>query len=267
MIRNIILTFLATGIFISSCTYNKAKINDGLKKYFDSAHVEGSFSMMNNQSGEISLYNMKLDTQRVLPGSTFDILNTLIAIQTGKVVDEKTTMPGNGKLDEGNKEITLKEAFEHSATPYFQEMARRIGQDTMKFWVDSLQYGNKNISGAVDSFWLTNRLMISPDEQLGLMFRLYFDKLPFQKYAQEIVRNLMLKEDNTLFKLSYKAAWNVDESGQSIGWVVGYIEENRHVYFFVTLLKSADREKDLKEIGLKITKNILAGMGFFKGQK
>ena len=270
MIRNIILAFFSVAIFISSCTYNKAKINNDLKKYFDSVNVEGSFSFMNNQSGEITLYNMTLDTQRVLPASSFEIINTLIGVQTGRITDEKTVIPWNGKTSthpEWDKDLTLKEAFQASAVPYFQEIARRIGHDTMKLWVDSLQYGNKDISGPVDSFWLNNHLKISPDEQLGLMFRLYFDKLPFQKYAQEIVRKLMLEEDNTLFKLSYKAGWGYDEQDHSVGWVVGYIEENRHVYFFVTLLKSPDKEKNMKEAGLRITKNILSGMGFFKGEK
>jgi beta-lactamase class D len=270
MIRNIILAFFSAAIFISSCTYNKAKINNDLKKYFDSVNVEGSFSFMNNQSGEITLYNMTLDTQRVLPASSFEIINTLIGVQTGRITDEKTVVPWNGKTSghpEWDKDLTLKEAFQVSAVPYFQEIARRIGHDTMKLWIDSLQYGNKDISGPIDSFWLNNHLKISPDEQLGLMFRLYFDKLPFQKYAQEIVRSLMLQEDNTLFKFSYKAGWGYDEQNHSVGWVVGYIEENRHVYFFVTLMKSPDKEKDMKEAGLRITKNILSGMGFFKGEK
>ena len=270
MIRNIILAFFSAAIFISSCTYNKAKINNDLKKYFDSVNVEGSFSFMNNQSGEITLYNMTLDTQRVLPASSFEIINTLIGVQSGRITDEKTVIPWNGKTSthpEWDKDLNLKEAFQASAVPYFQEIARRIGHDTMKLWVDSLQYGNKDISGPIDSFWLNNHLKISPDEQLGLMFRLYFDKLPFQKYAQEIVRKLMLEEDNTLFKLSYKAGWGYDEQDHSVGWVVGYIEENRHVYFFVTLMKSPDKEKNMKEAGLRITKNILSGMGFFKGEK
>lgn len=270
MIRNIILTLLSGAIFLSSCSTNKAKINNDLKKYFDSLNVEGSFSLMNNQSGEISLYNMELDTQRVLPASTFKIVNTLIGVQTGRITDEKMVLPWDGKPSgrpEWDKDLTLKEAFKVSSVPYFQEIARQIGHDTMKLWIDSLQYGNKDISGPVDSFWLNNHLKISPDEQLGLMYRLYFDKLPFQKYAQQIVRNIMLEEDNTMYKLSYKTGWGYDEKDHSVGWVVGWIEENRHVYFFVTLLKSADKEKNMKEAGLRITRNILSGMGYFKGEK
>ncbi|MDQ6890214.1 MAG: penicillin-binding transpeptidase domain-containing protein, partial [Bacteroidota bacterium] len=142
-----------------------------------------------------------------------------------------------------------------------------IGRETMQHWIDTLQYGNKNISGPIDSFWLNNTLKVSPDEQLGLVKRLYFDKLPFQKRTQQIVRDVMLREDNTLYKLSYKTGWGFDESGNAIGWLVGWIEENRHVYFLVTLIKSPDKNIDMKTVRLNITKGILKELGFLKGEK
>ena len=103
--------------------------------------------------------------------------------------------------------------------PYYQEVARRIGKDTMQQWIDSIGYGNKNISGPVDSFWLNNKLKISPDEQLGLVKRLYFDQLPFRKSVQQMVRDVMLQENNTAYKLSYKTGWGFDEDGNDIGWI------------------------------------------------
>jgi beta-lactamase class D len=124
-----------------------------------------------------------------------------------------------------------------------------------------------NISGPIDSFWLNNTLKISPDEQVGLVDKLYFDKLPFQKRSQQIVRDVMLQENNTLYKLSYKTGYGSNEKNNAVGWVVGWIEENRHVYFFVTLVKSADKNIDMKEVRMKITKSILTELGFFKGEK
>ncbi len=66
-----------------------------------------------------------------------------------------------------------------SAVPYYQEVARRIGKDTMQFWLDSLSYGTKKITTAIDTFWLDNSLKITPDEELGLVKRLYFNQLAF----------------------------------------------------------------------------------------
>jgi beta-lactamase class D len=253
---------------LSSCSVNQAKIDNSLKKYFDSAKVDGCFSLVNNQTGAVTVYNMKLDTQRVLPASTFKIVNSLIGLETGRITDEKMVIKWDSIKRwnaDWNKDLTMEEAFKVSSVPYYQEVARRIGRDTMKQWIDTLRYGNMNISGPIDSFWLNNTLKISPDEQLGLVKKLYFDKLPFQKRTQQIVRDVMLQEDNTQYKLSYKTGWGFNEQG-TIGWIVGWIEENRHVYFFVTLVKSPDKNIDITSVRMKILKSILTQYGFFKGE-
>ncbi len=257
-------------ILLVSCSVNKAKIDDDLQKYFDAKKVEGSFTMLNNADGEITVYNMELDTMRFSPASTFKIVNSLIGLQSGVITDEHMMIKwdGNRRTNAAwNKDMDMTEAFKVSSVPYYQEVARRIGKDTMQGWIDSLSYGNKNISGPIDSFWLNNQLKISPDEQLGLLKKLYFDQLPFRKSVQQQVRNVMVQEDNTLFKLSYKTGWGFDEQKNNIGWVVGWIEENRHVYFFVTLVRSADPKIDMKTVRMDITKDILKHYGFLEGKR
>jgi beta-lactamase class D len=226
--------------------------------------VDGSFSFLNNQQGDIIVYNMKLDTERLSPGTSFKIINTLIGVQTGKITNENTVIKTDSNV---KKSITLKDAFNNSSVPFFQLVARQIGKDTMKRWLDSISYGNKNINGPIDSFWLNNTLKISPDEQLGLMSKIYFEQLPFQKYAQQTVESLMLKEDNTLYKFSYTTGTGTDEKNNSFGWTLGWVEENRHVYFFVTYINSPDKNLDLQSTGIRISKSILSEMGFFKGDK
>jgi beta-lactamase class D len=265
----ITVIILIITIIGSGCSVNKAKIENSLKKYFDSANVDGCFSLFNNTSGAVTVYNMKLDTQRFLPASTFKIVNSLIGLETGKISDEKMVIKWDGVKrwnEDWNKDLTMAEAFKVSAVNYYQEVARRIGRDTMQHWIDTSNYGNKNISGPIDSFWLNNTLKISPDEQLGLVKRLYFDKLPFNKTSQQIVREVMLQEKNTQYSLSYKTGWGFDEQKNSIGWIVGWIEENRHVYFFVTFIKSPDEHADIRAIRLKIMKGILSQLGFFRGE-
>jgi beta-lactamase class D len=213
---------------------------------------------------------MPLNTTRFSPASTFKIINSLIGLQTGKIVDDKMVIKWDGikrNSETWNKDMDMREAFKVSAVPYYQEIARRIERDTMQRWIDTLGYGNKNITGPIDSFWLNNRLKISPDEQLGLMKKLYFDQLPFRKSAQEIVRNVMLQEDNTAYKLSYKTGWGFDEKNNAIGWVTGWIEENRHVYFFVTFVKADNSNTDMAMVRMNITKGILKQLGFFEGKK
>jgi beta-lactamase class D len=76
----------------------------------------------------------------------------------------------------------------------------------------------------------------------------------------------MTQEANTQYKLCYKTGWGHDEQHNSIGWVVGWIEENKHPYFFATLVKSADLNINMEAVRLNITKGILTQLGFFKGQ-
>lgn len=262
--------FLAFVILaFNACSVNKAKIDDDLKKYFDAKKVDGCFTMLNNSDGTITVYNMGLDTMRFLPASTFKMMNALVALQTGIVTDTNMVLKWDGVSGTNkawNKNLSFAQAFRESSVPHFQGLARRIGMDTMRQWIDSVSYGNKIINGSVDSFWLNNSLKISPDEQLGFLKKLYFDQLPFRKSVQEAVRNMMLQEENTLYKLSYKTGMGVDEKNNNIGWLAGWIEENRHVYFFVTLVKTPDAEVDMRSVRLNITKDILKDLGFLQGK-
>ena len=256
-------------ISLVSCSVNRANVDDSLKKYFDDNKVDGCFTMFNNSDGKVTVYNLNLDTTRLLPASTFKIVNSLIGLETGVITDEKMVIKWDGikrSNEDWNKDMTMEQAFKVSCVPYYQEVARRIGKDTMKFWLDSLGYGNKDLGDKIDTFWLDNHLKISADEQLGLLKHLYFDQLPFQKRTQQIVRDVMMQEDNTAYSLSYKTGWGFDEKHNNIGWLVGWVEENKHPYFFVTVVKSSDPSIDMKAVRLNITKGILKQLGFFNGR-
>ncbi len=256
-------------LFLSSCSVNKAKIDNNLRKYFDAKNVDGCFTLLNNTTGEVTVYNMNLDTTRFLPASTFKIVNSLIGLETGAITSADMVIKWDGIKrwnDDWNKDMNMRDAFKLSNVAYYQEVARRIGKDTMQRYLDSLSYGTRRITGPVDSFWLNNAVKISPDEQLGLLKRLYFDQLPFMKSVQQTVRDVMVQEDNAAYKLSYKTGWGWDEQNNAIGWLVGWVEENRHVYFFVTLVKSKDKDIDMKPVRIGITKDILKELGFLQGK-
>lgn len=267
MIKNILFPIIA-GILLASCNFNKASIDNNLQRYFDAYGVEGCFTFLNNNGGKITVYNMQLDTQRFLPASSFKIVSSLIGLETGKITDENMIINWDGRRrrKDWDRTMSMKEAFRVSNVPYFQEVVRRIGKDTLQRWIDSISYGNRNLSGPVDSFWLNNTLKISPDEQLGLMKKLYFDQLPFRKGVMETVRGLMVQEDKTTHKLSYKTGHASDEQGNQVAWVCGWIEENKHVYFFVNLVRTPKPETDAGSVSVKVTRDILKEYGFFEGK-
>ena len=266
----IVVLFFNFSLIISSCSPNNVKIDNTIQQYFDSNKVSGSFALYDNGTGEFTIYNLKrYKDSAYLPASSFKIVNSLIGIETGKIVNEKMLIKWDGivrKIPEWNKDLTMEEAFKVSAVPYYQEVARRIGKDTMQFWLDSLKYGNHIISAAIDTFWLDNSLKITADEQLGLIKKLYFAQLPFQKRTQEIVKKVMLQESNANYKLSYKTGWGHLPNGKSLGWLVGWIEENKHPYFFVLNVEGPN-EMDMKRVRLNILNSILKQEGFLEGKR
>jgi beta-lactamase class D len=48
--------------------------------------------------------------------------------------------------------------------------------------------------------------------------------------------------------------------------VVGWVEENKHPYFFVLNLESSDPGLDMKNVRMKILKDILGQLGFLQGK-
>lgn len=279
--RRIVIFIFPVVVLLAGCSSNNVTEDNSIKKYFDSAQVTGCFGMFDNSSGQFTIYNLPAyKDSAYLPASTFKIVNSLIGIQTGRISNENMIIKWDGVTRfyplgdtaiEWNKDLTMKEAFKASAAPYYQEVARRIGKDTMQKWLDTLGYGQRygkfRIAGNIDTFWLDNTLKITADEQLGLVKKLYFDQLPFFKSTQKVVRDIMLQEDNANYKLSYKTGWGFKPNGDPVGWMVGWIEENRHPYFFVLQLISSNHKFDMRPARIGILKSILSERGFFKGKK
>lgn len=267
-------------LYCAACSPNNVTVDDSFKNYFDSNHVTGTFGMFDNAQGQFTVYNLsRFKDSAYLPASTFKIVNSLIGIETGRIASEKMIIKWDGtvrKYPNGdtaslwNKDLTMEDAFKTSAIPYYQEVARRIGKDTMQHWLDSLGYGSRygksKITSNIDTFWLDNSIKVTADEQLGLVKKLYFNQLPFQKRTQDIVRKLMAQDTTAKYRLYYKTGWGFKEDGNGLGWAIGWIEENKHVYFFALNIEGP-HNTDMTPVRLNILKSILKQQGFFEGKK
>lgn len=234
------------------------------------------FELSDNSHDQILLYNLERCSRRFSPASTFKIMNSLIALETNIAPDENLIIKWDGvpRREEWNKDMTMREAFRVSCVPYYQELARRIGAVEMQQWIDTVRYGNKRIGGPVDLFWLNDTLQISPDEQVGLMKKLYFDKLPMSQRSQRIVRSLMLQEDSSEYRLYFKTGTQYDEADPkhlTKAWLVGFVERresqkgvltkkeetNYRPYFFAMHFETPDTNMDTRSVRIAILKDIL----------
>jgi beta-lactamase class D len=272
------MRYCITGIMallLSACAVNNTKEDPSLAKYFTENKVDGCFAMFDNGTGVFTVYNMdRYRDSAYLPASTFKIVNSLIGVETGIVKDSTAVIPWDGivrKIPEWNQDLNMQQAFRYSCVPWYQELARRIGKDTMQHWLDTLGYaslhGKPLITNNLDTFWLDNSVKVTGDEQLGLVKKLYFNQLPFQARSQRIVVNMMRQEENANYKLSYKTGWGFTEKGHALGWVIGFIEENNHPYFFELQLESPDHDFNMAPVRIRILKDILAHYDFMEGKR
>ena len=231
--------------------------------------------MFDNGKGKFTIYNLARFTDSLyLPASTFKIVNSLIGIETGVVKNDSTIIKWDGVSHgrpECDTDLMMADAFRISCPPWYQELARQIGEKSMQHYLDTLGYAAKRgrfiIKNDLDTFWLNNAAKVTADEQLGLVKKLYFDQLPFQKRTQQLVRKMMLRESNSNYLLGYKTGLGIAPDGNQIGWVIGWIEENRHPYFFVLQVESADKSIDLPTVRMNILKSCLKQLGFMEGKK
>jgi beta-lactamase class D len=260
---------------VSACSPNNVIVDDSLQQYFNANKVTGCFGFFDNGQGKFTIYNLpRFSDSAYLPASTFKVVNSLIGIESGAVQDTNSVIKWDSisrGRPECDRDMTMWDAFRISCPPWYQEMARRVGKEKMQKYLDTLGYSQRynkfKIGNNLDTFWLDNSAKVTADEQLGLVKKLYFDQLPFQKRSQRIVRSMMLWENNTSYKLSYKTGWGYTEKGHSLGWIIGWIEENNHPYFFVLQIETPDKNADIAAIRLQMLKAILKQYGFFQGRK
>ena len=113
-------------------------------------------------------------------------------------------------------------------------------------------------------------MLITPDEQVGFMKKLYFDKLPMSQRSQRIVRNMLLEEQTAEHKLYFKTGTKLN-GNQSLVWLVGFIERketqkgvvtkkeetNSRPYFFAMNYETTSDSLASREKRIEILKEIL----------
>jgi beta-lactamase class D len=231
------------------------------EKYFQQAGVKGSFVIYNLKKNQYLAYNPKRVNTGFLPASTFKIFNSLVALETGVIKDENQVIKWDGvkrEVAEWNQDQTMRSAIKYSAVWFYQELARRIGEKRMQYYMNLANYGNRNISGGIDKFWLEGELRITSKQQIDFLVKLYRNQLPFSRRSINIVKDILINEKTNNYVLRGKTGI-VRGVTQQIGWYVSYIESKNNVNFFainIDLVKSDDAKARIA-----ITKRILKDMG------
>jgi beta-lactamase class D len=214
----------------ANVSYQRSEIREGLARRFFDAGTVGTFVAYKTDDYLIIASDKDRSGTAQLPASTFKIPNSLIALETGVVGDpDKDIFKWDGvtrSIEAWNKDHTLRSAIAVSAVPVYQEIARRIGQERMQKYVDLFEYGNRDIGGGIDQFWLTGNLRIDPMQQVDFVDRLRRGVLPVSKRSQDLVRDILSVTKVGDATIRFKTGLVGAEIGKpSLGWLVGWVEK------------------------------------------
>ncbi len=219
----------------------RSEIRDSLAKRFTDEGTAGTFVGYKAEDYLVIASDNDRSGQAFLPASTFKIPNSLIALETAVVGDpDKDVFKWDGvkrSIEAWNQDHTLRSAIAASAVPVYQEIARRIGLERMQKYVDLFEYGNRNIGGGIDQFWLTGDLRIDPIQQIDFVDRLRRGVLPISKRSQDLTRDILPVTKAGDATIRAKTGLLGAELGKpSLGWVVGWAEKgSEHTLFALNM--------------------------------
>ena len=219
----------------------RSEIREGLAKLLTDDGTAGTFVGYKVEDYLIIASDKTRSGEAKLPASTFKIPNSLIALETGVVEDpDKDVFKWDGvkrPIEAWNKDHTMRSAIAASAVPVYQEIACRIGQERMQKYVDLFEYGNRDIGGGIDQFWLTGNLRIDPVQQVDFVDRLRRGVLPISQRSQELVRDILPVTRAGDAVIRAKSGLLGAERGEpSLGWMVGWAEKgDAHTVFALNM--------------------------------
>lgn len=207
----------------------RSEIREALANRFADDGTKGTFVAYKVEDYLVIVSDTERSGEGRLPASTFKIANSLIALDTGVVEDpDKDVFKWDGvtrSIEAWNKDHTLRSAIAVSAVPVYQEIARRIGPERMQKYLEELDYGNHDIGGGIDQFWLTGALRIDPVQQVDFIDRLRRGTLPVSKRSQDLTRDIIPTTKVGDAAIHAKSGLLGKEQG-SLGWMVGWVDKS-----------------------------------------
>jgi beta-lactamase class D len=230
----------------------------------DEAQVAGTILLHDLQRNTWVAGRAERVDRALLPASTFKILSSMALLEAGVVATKKGVIPWDSVVRdraETNRDLTLEEAFRLSSLAHFQVGVRRLPPGFLRRFLDDVGYGNRDMTGEPDRFWIDGGLRISPRQQVALLKRLFRNALPVSPRTTQVVKEMMAIEETPTYVLRAKTGLTTVPDPGSIGWWVGWVERGGRVTFFATVLESSAPPADFAARRLAVTRCALERTG------
>lgn len=215
--------------------------------------AEENFLLVNGLTDETVLVLGSRIDERISPCSTFKIILSLMGYDAGILKDENTP---NWNFQDGYDDFleswraqqTPQSWMKNSCVWYSKILSLQLGLKKIQNYLDSLEYGNQNMSGGLalpgkaSVAWINSSLKISPKEQVDFIQRMVLGKLPIALCAIQMTKALLFKEElsegwNLYGKTGCGSEMGPDGKTLQFGWFVGWIENDHYFFPFAYLIR------------------------------
>lgn len=241
---------------------NRRTVYEDLSEFFNG--YKGSFVLYDLQEKKYNIYNKGKSTLRVSPNSTYKIYSALFALESKIITPNNHSIKWNGDLypyQSWNQNQNLFTAMENSVTWYFQQLDKKIKMKKIESYLDKIQYGNQNLSGGIEDYWLESSLKISPIEQVQKLKDFYTNQFGFNEKNIQLIKDVIKLETKDSATLYGKTGTGMVNGENVNGWFIGYIEIENNTYFFATNIENDHHATG--SIAAEITKSILHKKGIY----
>ncbi|MGF0033570.1 BlaR1 family beta-lactam sensor/signal transducer [Bariatricus sp. SGI.154] len=230
-----------------------------LDSYFKG--YQGSFVLYDSAADHWQLYNEVMATKRISPDSTYKIYDALLGLESGIITPEHSKIEWNGTsypFDAWNTDQTLDSAMKNSANWYFQTIDQQAGALAVQEFFKDINYGNRDTSGELSSYWMESSLKISPAEQVELLKGLYNNELGFRQDHIDAVKDALYLSSSADASLYGKTGTGMVDGKNVNGWFVGLVESNEHTCFFAVNIQADENAtgKNAADIALSVLSDL-----------
>ncbi len=196
------------------------------ERHFTERGAAGTFVLLQPLQDRVQVWNEARARRGYLPAGTFEIANAVVGLETGALADEREVFAWDGKpqvLGAWEADHKLATGMRDDVAWMFQRVARRVGKPTMRDWLGRLEYGNRDMTGGIDQFWLQGGLRTTAMEQVAFLHRLAEGRLAATQRSQRLVRESLRVEKARTHTLHAKAG-TVASGPSAVSWWVGWVE-------------------------------------------
>ncbi len=235
---------------------NKNVVYEDLSDYFNG--FDGCFVLYNLKTDQYTIHNKSQSTMRVSPNSTYKIYSSLIGLETHVIQVENSKIKWDGinyPYESWNKDQHLASAMRDSVSWYFQHIDQKVGHKNLQEYFNKLSYGNGNLTGGVEEYWLESSLKISAIEQVQLLKSFYTYEIDFKEKNIDSVKDALKLSVKDGAVLSGKTGTGIVNGENKNGWFIGYVENKGEVYFFTAYIQ--DKAKAGGSAAAEMTLSVL----------